>query len=66
MSSYDSCGSHDRRSAIRGARLSAASPRRLGDALLRALRNARTEEEAAAGLWVLLGAVEPSSSGAES
>ena len=33
---------------------SAASPRRLGDALLRALRNARTEEEAAAGLWALL------------
>ena len=48
------------------ARLSAASPRRLGDALLRALRNARTEEEAAAGLRALLGAVEPSSSGAES
>ena len=47
-------------------RLSAASPRRLGDLLLRALRNARTEEEAAAGLWALLGAVEPSSCGAES
>ena len=47
-------------------RLSAASPRRLGDMLLRALRNARTEEEAAAGLWALLGAVEPSSCGAES
>ena len=41
--------------------LSAASPRRLGDLLLRALRNARTEDEAAAGLCALLGAVEPSS-----
>ena len=38
-----------------------ASPRRLGDLLLRALRNARTEDEAAAGLCALLGAVEPGS-----
>ena len=41
--------------------LSAASPRRLGDLLLRALRNARTEDEAAAGPCALLGAVEPGS-----
>ncbi len=46
------------------ARLATASPRRLGDALLRALRTARTEEEAVAALRALLEAPQAEAAGA--
>ena len=45
------------------ARLATASPRRLGDALLRALRTARTEEEAVAALRALLEAPQAEAAG---